>query len=282
LKLDDPVEKYLPEFKGKKVEGSQSPARLMTIRHLLSHTACFWGNKDTTPEKVELIRNFERTLAEAVKGIAEYDLLYEPGTKWIYSGTGYCVLGRIAEVVLGQSLEEIAQETLFRPLGMNSTTYLPSKEMRKRVPSWYLRQGGELKKQLSMADIEDLRFILPGGSLFSTLDDMAVFGQMHLNNGVYNGKQILSKESVDEMRRLQSPDRAHRTYGLGWFRAYITADGLADFTFHGGFMGASIKVDRKREVVSVFLVHQHGVQVLSQKEEFVKQVEAMFPVPNGR
>ena len=66
LKLDDPVAKYLPEFKGKRVEGSQSPARPMTIRHLLSHTAGFWGNKRITPEKMDLIRNFERPLAEAV------------------------------------------------------------------------------------------------------------------------------------------------------------------------------------------------------------------------
>jgi hypothetical protein len=81
VKLEDPVEKYLPEFKGKRVEGSQSPARQMTIRHLLSHTAGFWGNKNITPEKMDLIRNFERPLAEAVELIAEYDLLYEPGTK---------------------------------------------------------------------------------------------------------------------------------------------------------------------------------------------------------
>ena len=105
VNLNDPVEKYLPEFKGVRVEGSPSPARPMTIRHLLSHTAGFWGNRGITPEKMDLIRNFERPLTEAVNGIAEYDLVYEPGTKWIYSGTGYCVLGRVAEVALGQSLE---------------------------------------------------------------------------------------------------------------------------------------------------------------------------------
>ena len=128
VKLDDPVEKYLPEFKGKRVEGSQLPARPMTVRHLLSHTAGFWGNKGITPEKLDLIRNFEQPLSEAVNGIAEYDLVYEPGTKWIYSGSGYCVAGRVAEVALGQSLEEIAQDALFRPLGLSRTTFLPSKD----------------------------------------------------------------------------------------------------------------------------------------------------------
>jgi CubicO group peptidase (beta-lactamase class C family) len=278
LSLDDPVEKYLPHFKGKRVEGSQSPARPMTIRHLLSHTAGFWGNKGVSPEKLELIRNFERPLAEAVELIAEYDLLYEPGTKFVYSGTGYTVLGRLAEVALGKSLEEIAQDALFRPLGLNRTTFLPSKEVRKTVPSRYLRQDGKLQKQPSMAERE-LRFILPGGSLFTTLDGLAVFGQMHLNDGVYNRKRILSEASVTEMRRLQSPDRPRRTYGLGWFRGDISKSGLADQVFHGGALGAHLRVDRRRELVCAFLVHQSGGQVVDQKNELVEQVNEMFPVP---
>ena len=282
VNLDDPVEKYLPEFKGVRVEGSQSPAGQMTIRHLLSHTAGFWGNKGITPEKMDLIRNFERPLAEAVERIAEYDLLYEPGTKWIYSGTGYCVAGRVAEVALDQSLEEIAQNALFRPLGMKNTTFLPSKEARKTVPSGYLRQKGKLQRQRSMAEIEELRFILPGGSLFTTMDELAVFGQMHLNDGVYNGKRILSEASVTEMRRLQSSDRPQRTYGLGWFRGDVSESGLADLVFHGGALGAHFRIDRRRELVCVFLVHQTAVQVQDLKNRLVEQVNEMFPAPKGR
>jgi CubicO group peptidase (beta-lactamase class C family) len=281
VKLDDPVEKYLPEFKGKMVEGGQSPARPMTIRHLLSHTAGFWGNKGITPEKMDLIRNFERPLAEAVELIAQYDLVYEPGTKWIYSGSGYCVAGRVAEVALEESLEEIAQDALFRPLGLNRTTFLPSKEVRKTVPTAYLRQRGKLQKQPSMAEI-DLRFILPGGSLFTTLDEMAVFGQMHLNDGEFSGRRILSEASVSEMRRLQSPDRPQRTYGLGWFRDDVSESGLADRVFHGGALGAHFRVDRRRELVCAFLVHQNAIQVQDLKNVLVEQVDELFPVSKGR
>lgn len=281
LGLDDPVEKYLPAFKGKRVTGSRLPARPMTIRHLLSHTAGFWGNKGITPEKRDLIRNFERPLAETIELVAEYDLVYEPGTKWIYSGVGYCVLGRVAEVALGQSLEEIAQEALFRPLDLNHTTFLPSKEMRKTVPTGYLRKGGKLQKQASLAQIEELRFILPGGSLFTTLDDMAVFGQMHLNDGVSKGKRILPEASVAEMRRLQSPDRPKRSYGLGWFRDDISESGLADLIFHSGALGARLRVDRSREVVCVFLVHQSSAQTVEQPNELFELVDEMFPTPNG-
>jgi CubicO group peptidase (beta-lactamase class C family) len=281
LKLDDPVAEYLPEFQEIRVEGGQAPARPMTVRHLLSHTAGFWGNKGITPEKMDLIRNFERPLAEAVNRMAQYDLVYEPGTNWIYSGSGYCVAGRVAEVALGQSLEEIARDALFRPLGLNRTTFLPSKEVRRTVPTGYLRQNGKLRKQPSMAERE-LRFILPGGSLFTTLDDMAVFGQMHLNDGVYNGKRVLSEASVTEMRRLQSPDRPQRTYGLGWFRGDVSESGLADLVFHGGALGAHFRIDRRREVVCVFLVHQTAIQVQDLKDELVLQVNELFPVPDGR
>ena len=280
LKLDDPVEKYLPELKGKRVQGRKQPAKPMTIRQLISHTAGFWGNKGITPEKMDLIRNFERPLNETIDLVAKYDLAYEPGTKWVYSGVGYCVLGRVVEVALGKSLEVISQETLFRPLGLSNTTFLPSREMRKAVPTAYLREGRQLKARGSLAEIDELRFILPGGSLFTNLDALAAFGQMHLNDGLYNGKRILSEESVTEMRKLQSPERPSKTYGLGWFRDDVSESGLAGQTFHGGALGAHLRIDRRRKLVWAFLVHQSGPQVKPLKDKLADQVNKMFPVSN--
>jgi len=256
LKLDDPVEKYLPEFKGKRVQGSQSPARPMTIRHLLSHTAGFWGNKKISPEKLALIRDPSQTLEESVLGAAQYDLLCEPGTKWIYSGIGYCVAGRVAEAALGdQSFEKVAQDALFRPLGMNRTTYAPTSAR---------------------------PFILVGGSLNSTLDDMAVFGQMHLNDGVYNGKQFLSKASVTEQRRLQIPEERYRAPGLGWHRGFPDDDGLADLVFISGAFGAHFEVDRRRQTVTVFLVRSTVRNVVNIFEDLNQHVEQIFLVANDR
>jgi len=283
LKLDDPVEKYLPEFKGKRVQGSQLPARPMTIRHLLSHTAGFWGNKKISPEKLALIRDPSQTLEESVLGAAQYDLLCEPGTKWIYSGIGYCVAGRVAEAALGnQSFEKIAQDALFRPLGLSRTTFLPSKEARKTVPSGYLRQKGKLQKRGSMAEVEEFRFILPGGSLFTTLDDMTVFGQMHLNDGVYNGKRILSEASVTEQRRLQIPEERYRAPGLGWHRDFPDEDGLGDVLFISGAFGAHLRVDRRQQTVTVFLVRTSLLKVVPLFTDLNLYVEKMFSVANDR
>jgi CubicO group peptidase (beta-lactamase class C family) len=255
VKLDRPVENYLPEFQGKRIEGSQQLATPFTTRHLLSHTAGFWGNKKTTPEKRDLIRNPKRPLDEAVKGIAKYELLYEPGTQFLYSGSGYCVAGRVAEAALGdQSFEKIAQDALFRPLGMNRTTYAPTSAR---------------------------PFILVGGSLKSTLDDMAVFGQMHLNDGVYNGKQILSRASVTEQRRLQIPEERWKAYGLGWFRASPDQSGLANLLFHSGVTGPNFRIDRRRQTVTVFLVRSSAQNVVNIKDGLNQRVEQMFSVPKS-
>ena len=276
LTLDDPVEKYLPEFKDMKVKEGKPLARRMTIRHLLSHTAGFWGNKGISADKLDLIRNFQRPLGEAVSRMATYELEYQPGTKFVYSGSGFCVAGRVAEVARGQSLEEIAQNVLFQPLGFSRTTYLPSKEIRTTVPTAYSRQsGGVLERQPSRTGGE-LRFILPGGSLFTTLDELAAFGVMYLENGMCHDKQVLSRESVDEMRRLQSRPRATRSYGLGWNRDDMNDQGLADRVFHGGAMGSYLVVDRRRELVGAFLIHQPGQEVAGLRNNLLQHVGKLF------
>ncbi len=256
LDLEDPVAQYLPEFKGIRVKGSQKPARPMTIRHVLSHMAGFWGNKKITPKKLALIRDFNQTLEESVRGAAQYELISEPGTKWTYSGIGYCVAGRVAEAALGnRSFEKVAQNALFRRLGMNDTTYAPTPER---------------------------PFILVGGSLRSTLDDMAVFGQMHLNDGVYNGKQILSKASVTDQRRLQIPEERFRAPGLGWHRGFPDEDGLADLLFISGATGPRFQVDRRRQTVTAFLVRTRLQKVVPLFTDLNQHVEKMFPAANGK
>jgi len=252
LDLEEPVEKYLPEFKGVRVEGGQRPARPMTLRQTLSHMAGFWGNKGITPEKRALIRDPSLTLEEAVKGAAQYELIHEPGTKWTYSGIGYNVAGRVAESALGnQSFEQVAQVALFRPLGMNDTTFAPTPER---------------------------PFILVGGSLQSTLDDIAVFGQMHLNDGEYNGKQCLSVESVTEQRRLQIPEERLKAPGLGWHRAFPDENGEAGLLMISGATGPHVEVDRRRQTVTIFLVRSELRKVVKIFTGLNEHVGKIFPL----
>jgi CubicO group peptidase (beta-lactamase class C family) len=103
---------------------------------------------------------------------------------------------------------------------------------------------------------------------------------MHLNDGFFNGKRILSEKSVTEMRKLQWPVRRDKTYGLGWFREDVSELGLADKTYHGGSLGAHLRIDRRRKLVWAFLVHQSGLQVKPLKDKLIDQVNEMFPLLN--
>jgi CubicO group peptidase (beta-lactamase class C family) len=166
------------------------------------------------------------------------------------------VAGRVAEAAFGdQSFEKVAQDALFRRLGMNDTTFAPTPER---------------------------PFILVGGSLRSSLDDMAVFGQMHLNDGVYNGMQILSKESVTDQRRLQIPEERFRAPGLGWHRGFPDEDGLAELLFISGATGPRFEVDRSRQTVTAFLVRTRLQKVVPLFTDLNKRVEQMFPEVNGK
>ena len=131
LSVDDPVAKYLPELANLKTP-SGKPAGL-TLRHLLTHTS---GMAEATPQESRAAR----TLADLIPHFAEKPLQFEPGTRWQYCQSGINSLGRIVEVVSGQSLPEFLQKRLFDPLGMKDTTFYPTQEQIGRLAKSYKAQ----------------------------------------------------------------------------------------------------------------------------------------------
>src|SRR3954451_84882 len=119
LSVDDPVAKYVPELGGLKTPGGK-PANL-TLRHLLTHTS---GMAEASPEQARAAK----TLADLIPAYAAKPMQFEPGSKWQYCQSGINTLGRIVEVVSGQSLPDFFDKRLFGPLGMKDTTFYPSAE----------------------------------------------------------------------------------------------------------------------------------------------------------
>jgi len=272
LSLDDPVDKYLPEFKGARVKGRHEAVTQPTLRQLLSHTSGIYGNSSATPEQMEVIRNPDRSLAESVSLIARYDFLSEPGTKFDYSGAGYCVAGRIAEIVTGMSLEDVMQDTLFKPLGMTHTTFKPPLATYPLMPITYSREPEGLIAKPRMVPEREPEFILAGGGLVSTLDDMAAFLQMVLNGGVYGNRRILTEESIAEMHRRQSPPDSSPAYGLGWAIRRVTEDDRTLAVIHSGATGPFVYADMAANLGVVFLTQQPLQQVASLKEKILGAV----------
>lgn len=209
--LDDPVEKWIPAFKNIKIREGAKPDQPPLLRQTLSHRSGLPGNADLE-EGDPLIRG---SLSKVAESLATYGLLAEPGTRYAYSEAGYKTAGRVAEVATGKSFEVLLKEYLLDPLGMTHTTFHPVIEDINKWPRAYQREEGELKP-LSAEFIENAlkSGIDPGGSLFSTLDDMGRFLLFHLNRGKVKGKQLVSAEALDQM--LNSPEgQAGPPYGLG-------------------------------------------------------------------
>src|SRR5262249_28408946 len=236
VSLDDPIEKYLPEFEGQWVIVEQDkdhqllkkPTRVPTVRDCLRHTSGMpFGSALERPTIDKLL------LKDAVGSYAMTPLQYEPATKYAYSNAGINTAGRIVEVVSGMSYEDFMAKRLFGPLGMTDTTWRPTSEQMKRLAKTYkpTKDGKDLEAMpiapLAQPLTDATRQPCPGGGLFSTAKDVAVFGQMILNNGMHNGKRILSEAAIREMTRTQTDDLLNKGKGEGGYGLGLSTTKMA-------------------------------------------------------
>ncbi len=232
ISLDDTASQYLPYFTGKKAD--------ITIRQMFSHTHCLTGNAR------EHLYNTSLTMDEAVRKIAECDLIADPGTALYYSGLGMQVAARICEIATGKPWVEIFKEVLGNPLEMNHTTYYafgPTKNPNV------------------------------AGGIRTCVDDYGNYLNMLLNNGVFKGRRVLSEEAIQTMFSIQSgihpilrhaydvldvvdPKLAVAPYGIGcWLEDYDPDTGETTVFTSGGGFGCMPFIDRKRNIAGIFLPH---------------------------
>lgn len=256
ISLDDPVEKYLPEFGELKVAikggGFEKPSTKVTVRHILSHTSGLPFSSAKETPTLDLL-----PLRDAVRSYAQTPLKSQPGTNYQYSNAGINTAGRLIEVLSGMPYEEFLDKRLFAPLGMKDTTFWPSEAQLKRLAKAY--RPGKGKKGLEPITIGQLKYPLndrkrqpmPAGGLFSTAADVAHFCQMMLNKGTYRGKRILSEQAVRALTTRQTGEKVKVNYGLGFS---LGGDNFG----HGGALATSMNVDTKRGLITVWLVQHAG------------------------
>jgi len=284
--LEDPISRYLPEYAKPQVldkfnESDTTyttvPAkREVTIRDLLTHTSGIGyaqiGSKEANAiySKADVTSGIGveegRLLATDMKKLAKLPLMHQPGEKWTY-GLNTDVLGYLVEVVSGQSLDEFMRKRIFEPLGMNDTYfYLPSSKYTRLVPL-YQEEKGVLKAPDEIN--QNGKFIVNyprskgtyfsgGAGLSSTAMDYAIFLQMLLNGGTYNGKRILSRNVVRMMTMNQIGDLnlGNNKFGLGFGittekGSSILPTPVGVFEWGGAF-STTYWVDPKEKIVAIF------------------------------
>ena len=282
LLLTDPVERFIPEFAGLRVAilnddqteitGLVPPKRSITIQDLLRHTSGLTG---TTYGRNNAVKDLYRKMREDfgdvsnedyARNVAKLPLNSHPGTQFEY-GISTNILGRVIEVVSGDTLGRFLQRRILVPLGMTDTAFHVAPDQMHRVAQgydaatggrpWYLGDPAVIRKMESGA-----------GGLWSTAHDYALFAQFILNGGELNGIRLLGSKTVDLMTAnhlgpgiapgpLYLPGPGHG-FGLGF--AVRTADGLSGHLGStgevrwGGWAGTQFWIDPAEQLICIWMI----------------------------
>ena len=183
----------------------RAPARPITLRHLLTHTAGFayeiWQQPIIDYQEAKELPGITSCENAALKT----PLLFDPGTRWEY-GINIDWVGKMVEAVSGQALGAYMQEHIFEPLGMASTAFKITDDMRARLAKIHQREAGGFEVLDDLELPQEPEFEMGGGGLYSTVGDYARFIRMILNQGRANGHRVLAPETVAMMSINQMGD----------------------------------------------------------------------------
>jgi CubicO group peptidase (beta-lactamase class C family) len=288
--LEDPVSKYIPEFKNPTVLVKSSSGQTytipatheITIHNLLTHTSGLtyhWNGNALGPMYKDAnvahgLLPYDGTIGDSVKRLARLPLLFNPGERFEY-GLSVDVLGYLVEVASGKTLDEFLRTRVFEPLDMRDTYFYPPDNKLGRLAAaytWYADQG--LNRFPKRPIVEEPtsysadypyhgpRKLFSGGAgLCSTAMDYARFCQLMLNGGKVNGARLISRKTVELMTAdhlgKAGPDQG---FGLGF-----AVDGVkpldelgspGEYSW-GGFFYTSFNIDPKEDMITVFMAQVH-------------------------
>jgi CubicO group peptidase (beta-lactamase class C family) len=294
VKLDDPLEKFVPEFKGiqvKTAQGLVAPQRLVTVKDLLTHTSGVDTGAVTPPgAPVDTLPLAAMSIAYAKKPLTD-----QPGAKWSYNNNAINLLGRIIEVASGKPFADFMEDRLFEPLGMTNTTFWPNRDHLDVVAKPYSKskETGALVEAKNPRFSEPLsdpqRTALASGGLYSCAKDLSKLYQMLLNDGEMGGKRFLKAATLKQMASNQLgalPDVSFAPgmhMGLGFHVVHqpqAATESLSTGTFgHGGAYGTQAWIDPVKKRAYVLLIQRTDLKNGDQSEirrEFQKAASEAY------
>lgn len=286
--LDDPISRYIPEFKNPRVLGTvnwgdttytSTPAKSEpTIRQLLTHTSgvdyAGIGSQELRAIYAKAgipsgIGNHNMVLADKMKLLGTMPLKHNPGEAFTY-GLNLDILGYLIEITSGMSFDQFLRTRVFQPLGMNDTYfYLPKEKHARLVPLHEQKDGAVVRVNHTVFDNIDPMYptlegtyYSGGAGLSSTAEDYAKFLQLFINKGEYNGNRLLSRKTVELMMTSQLQPPLTNQVGLGFGLETEKNDhqspmSIGSFSW-GGAYNTQYWGDPKEKLVAVIYMNTYG------------------------
>lgn len=275
LDLDTPVVEYVPDLP----LADEKARTTVTLRHLLSHTSGFEGDRFT---------DYGRGDDALTKAIAEFGTLrqwYEPETLFAYNNAAFYLAGYVIEKITGKVFETVMETEIFEPLGLERTVQLPE---------WAITYAHAVGHDIDRAEGPKIarpyslpRHVAAAGSIISCASDMLRFARMHVNDGEIDGVRVISAAAAQEMRQFIIPTDTSGTtfghsYGLGWARWEFENNPIVG---HGGATSgfrAQLWVAPEKKWAFIVLTNSStGSRAMSELRDwaFTRELGITFPEP---
>ena len=281
ISLDDPVSKYLPEFKEMKISAKDAQGKVslvpaknqITIRMVMNHTA---GFPFEIPSKVAKGWSC-MSLRDTAKEAAANPILFEPGTKMQYSNTGIDIGAAVIEVVTKKPWDVFLKERVLEPLGMKSTTFQPTDEQLKNSISLYQISKDKapefmlFNKWMPLPHNGPSVFPSAGAGLWTTTNDQLKFYKMLMNLGAgENGARILKEETVKNLLATST-----RPQGLGKYSLGLQV-GEGGWFGHGGAWATDCRINWENKQLKLSVVQLRGFKFFTWQKDYKKAVDKFF------
>ena len=290
ISLDDPVSKYLPEFKTLWVKVAETndvitlakAKNVLTVRMVMNHTG---GFPFEIPAKQNSVPGGGWSGGMPIRSVAAtaaaQPLLFEPGTREQYSNTGIDIGAAVVEAVTGKKWEVYLKEIVLDPLGMKSTWFWPTDEQLSRQIEMYAAfkdkpaerwvQNGWQQRPYNDSHV----FASAGAGLWTTVNDQLKFYKMLMNLGVGdNGARILKAETVKSILAVTTRPQSMGGYSLGLSAPKV--DGENEWFGHGGAWGTSCMVNWHRKQLKLWAIQIGGGNGWAWSGDYNKAVDAFF------
>lgn len=285
ISFDEPIADTFPEFARIRLRDGSKPANPPLLRQALSHTSGVPGNQwmvknkllDTDPAHAGYY--FPKNPQEFIDGCLKLGLAAHPGTQLLY-GRPIDLSACVVERKTGKTFIELMEKKVFSPLGLKDATIKPTEADLKRLAPLYSSKTPHVFEPdmfgLEVAARQNKRLSAAGGAVYTTLDDMGVLLQLHLNRGQHQGRQLVKASTLAKLYEPQPGTKGR--YGLAFSIMKSKVNGESTLNGHAGYSGPYAWFDFDRQLCGVLLMQSNTTGRGKLHQRVIDKIYEYIPV----